>query len=218
VKEVSAPTFYVLNDKLLYAEIRRDGDIVRFEVLNDSVKLGVTIQKKGNSSAIAGQQIRYDLYEIKNTSSAPLQNFYVSDRIPTDAVRITKLFTGTWNQRAVYSVSFKTNYRDYRLLQGNLYNNVNYELSLNPQALGLMEGEYVTDVRFEFGTVQPGFASVDNIIMLCDVLPNLPTGYNIANRADAGGQYAGEWIVNKASWVTIVQQGFNPKPLPKTGY
>lgn len=34
IKEVSAPRYYALNDKTLLAEIRHNGDIVRFEVLN----------------------------------------------------------------------------------------------------------------------------------------------------------------------------------------
>ncbi|MCL2838104.1 MAG: SpaA isopeptide-forming pilin-related protein [Oscillospiraceae bacterium] len=219
IREVSAPRFYQLSDRIIYAEIRRDGDIVRFEVLNDNVRLGTTIQKKGHRQAFAGQQIRYDLYDIRNISTAPLQNFYVYDRIPTDAVRIDRLFTGTWNQRVIYTVSFRTNHRYYRVLRDNLHNNINYEICLNPQTLGLAYGEYVTDIRFEFGTVQPGFANVENIIILCTVLPNLPAGYNFTNRAMVGGQYGGEWILERSSWVTIIQPPFIPnRPLPQTGF
>ena len=46
IKEVSAPRYYALNDKTLLAEIRHNGDIVRFEVLNSSISLNLTVQKK----------------------------------------------------------------------------------------------------------------------------------------------------------------------------
>ena len=45
IKEVSAPRYYALNDRTLLAEIRHNGDIVRFEVLNSSISLNLTIRK-----------------------------------------------------------------------------------------------------------------------------------------------------------------------------
>ena len=64
IKEVSAPRYYALNDKTLLAEIRDNGDIVRFEVLNSSISLNLTIQKKGPNAASPGQTIQYDIYEV----------------------------------------------------------------------------------------------------------------------------------------------------------
>ena len=69
------------------AEIRHSGDIVRFEVLNGSISLDLTVQKKGPNSASPGQTIKYDIYEVANGSSGVLENFYIHDRIPTDATR-----------------------------------------------------------------------------------------------------------------------------------
>lgn len=57
IKEVSAPRYYALNDKTLLAEIRHNGDIVRFEVLNSSISLNLTVQKKGPNAASPGQTI-----------------------------------------------------------------------------------------------------------------------------------------------------------------
>ena len=43
-------------------------------------------------------------------------------------------------------------------------------------------------------------------------------GYQMVNRADAGGKYQGTWQTATANWITIVRKiGTTPK-LPKTGY
>ncbi len=218
IKEVSPPKYYGINTRELWAELKHDGDIVRFELYNESIQLGVTLQKKGNNQIEPGQALYYDLYEIANTSSVPLQNFYLHDRIPTDAVRANKLFTGTFNERLSYSLSFKTNYRDYRTLAANLSSKNDAELSLHPNVLGLMAGEYVTDIRYEFGTVQPGFKSTKNPILQVQFLPTLPSGYKVVNRAEIGGNYYGQWETAQANWITMVTGGQIVQPLPQTGY
>jgi hypothetical protein len=162
--------------------------------------------------------MRYDLYNIGNTSSVPLSNFYLHDRLPTDAVRITKLYTGTWNQRLNYSIYFKTNYKDYRVLASGLQSHINYELSLHPNVLGLAAGEYVTDVRWEFGTVNAGFREVQNPFLFVQVLNGLTSGYSIVNRADVGGKYRDEWQTARTTWLTILIWSPAPPSLPKTGY
>lgn len=83
--------------------------------------------------------------------------------------------------------------------------------------LQLVQGEYVTDVRFEFGTVPSGFSSVVKPTMRVQVLGTVSNGYQIINRADVGGQYLNEWQTAKTTWVTTVRR-FNTTPLPKTGY
>ena len=120
-------------------------------------------------------------------------------------------------QKQYYKVTFKTNLSDYRTLASNLLTSNNYSLSLNAATLGLAQGEYVTDVRFEFGTVPSGFASVVKPTMRVQVLGTVSNGYQIINRADVGGQYLNEWQTAKATWVTTVCR-FNNNPLPKTGY
>jgi uncharacterized surface anchored protein len=219
VTETSPPPYYTGSDKELIAQVKHDGDIVRFTVYNKAIALGVTIDKKGNNQVQAGQTMRYDLYNVGNTSSAQLNSFFLHDRIPTDAVRITKLFTGTWNQRLTYSVYFKTNYKDYRVLASGLQSHINYELSLHPNVLGLAAGEYVTDVRWEFGTVNAGFKEVQNPFLYVQVLTGLTNGYQIVNRADVGGKYLNEWQTARTTWLTTLVGNPTPPPtLPKTGY
>lgn len=78
------------------------------------------------------------------------------------------------------------------------------------------QGGYVTDIRFEFGTVQPGFHEETKPVFYVSVLADLASGYRIINRADAGGRTGDEWIISKDTWVTVVWS--KPKGnLPKTG-
>ncbi|OUN40127.1 hypothetical protein B5G26_14600 [Anaerotignum lactatifermentans] len=219
IKEVSAPRYYALNDKTLLAEIRHNGDIVRFEVLNSSISLNLTIQKKGPNAASPGQTIQYDIYEVQNGSSGTLENFYIHDRIPTDATRALKIVTGTYSERMYYKITYKTNYRDYRVLAENLLTKNSYEYSLHPNVLGLANGEYVTDVRLEFPKASPGFKMLENMSVFCQVMPNMPKDYRIVNRADVGGRYGNEWESAKTSWnITVWTVNTPPVTLPKTGY
>ncbi|MPM99934.1 hypothetical protein SDC9_147129 [bioreactor metagenome] len=94
----------------------------------------------------------------------------------------------------------------------------NYALTLSPTALGLGSGEYVTDVRCEFGTVPSGFQSVVKPTMTVQVLGTVSNGYQIINRADVGGKYLNEWQTAKTSWVTKVYKFATNTTLPKTGY
>jgi uncharacterized surface anchored protein len=219
IKEVSAPRYYALNTRELMAEIRHSGDIVRFEVLNGSISLDLTVQKKGPNSASPGQTIKYDIYEVANGSSGVLENFYIHDRIPTDATRALKVVTGTYSERMYYKITYKTNYRDYRTLAENLLTKNSYEYSLHPNALGLANGEYVTDIRLEFPKASPGFKMLENMSVYCQVMPSIPKDYRIINRADVGGRYGNEWESANTSWNTVVWAAPTPTvKLPKTGY
>ena len=217
VKEVSAPAYFQLSSEKMEAEIEYPNQIIKLSAYNKPAKMGVTIQKTGNREVQPGQMMSYDFSGIANTSNVALNKFFWHDRIPTDAARAISITTGTYNQRLYYKVTFKTNLNDYRTLASNLLTSNNYSLSLNANTLGLAQGEFVTDVRFEFGTVASGFASVMKPTMCVQVLGTVANGYQIINRADVGGQYLNEWQTAKATWATVVRRFHNPQ-LPKTGY
>lgn len=117
-----------------------------------------------------------------------------------------------------YRILYKTNYNDYRVLASNLLSTNNYGFQLN--ALPLQSGEVVTDVYFDFGTVPAGFKSTVKPTLTVSVSPTATNGYNIINRADAGGKYGGTWETNNTSWLTTVRNltPVKKNPLPKTGY
>ena len=217
VTEVSAPKYYQLSGEKMEAEIEYPSQIIKLSAYNKPATLGVTIKKSGNYEVQSGQSMSYDFSGIANTSNVALNHFFWHDRIPTDATRALSISTGTYNARLYYKVTFKTNLNDYRTLASNLLTSNNYSLSLNAATLRLVQGEYVTDVRFEFGTVPSGFSSVMKPTIRVQVLGTMSNGYQIINRADVGGQYLNEWQTAKTTWVTTVRR-FNTTPLPKTGY
>ena len=217
VTEVSAPKYYQLSGEKMEAEIEYPSQIIKLSAYNKPAALGVTIKKSGNYEVQSGQTMSYDFSGIANTSNVALNHFFWHDRIPTDATRALSISTGTYNARLYYKVTFKINLNDYRTLASNLLTSNNYSLSLNAATLRLVQGEYVTDVRFEFGTVPSGFSSVVKPTMRVQVLGTVSNGYQIINRADVGGQYLNEWQTAKTTWVTTVRR-FNTTPLPKTGY
>ena len=217
VTEVSAPKYYQLSGEKMEAEIEYPSQIIKLSAYNKPAALGVTIKKSGNYEVQPGQTMSYDFSGIANTSNVALNHFFWHDRIPTDATRALSISTGTYNARLYYKVTFKTNLNDYRTLVSNLLTSNNYSLSLNAATLRLAQGEYVTDVRFEFGTVPSGFSSVVKPTMRVQVLGSVSNGYQIINRADVGGQHLNEWQTAKTTWVTTVRR-FNTVALPKTGY
>jgi uncharacterized repeat protein (TIGR01451 family) len=216
LKEVAAPQYYQLSGERMEAELAYPGQIVKLSAYNKSASLGAEIKKVGNIEIIAGDSMRYDI-TVKNTSNVPLSNFYWSDRLPTDASRAQLITTGTYNQRLYYRSVYKTDYSGWRLLASNLLSTNNYSFNLSAAALGLMGGETVTNIRYEFGTVAAGFATVIKSTVTVQTLPALASGYQIINRAEVGGQYGGAPQVSTTAWATkVVRFGLVPT-LPKTG-
>ena len=70
---------------------------------------GLDIDKNGIEQAQANDEIKYSFNSLKNTSNVALDNFTWTDNLPYDYVRITKLFTGTYNEDLDYIVKYKTN-------------------------------------------------------------------------------------------------------------
>ena len=176
--------------------------------------LKVTVTKTGNKQLLAGDSMRYDL-TVANNSNVPLENFYLHDRFPTDCATAKTITTGTYNTRLNYQITYKTNYNDYRVLATNLLSTNNYAFDLS--AISLMQDEVVTDVRLEFGKVPAGFASVVKPTVTIQTSANLANGYQVVNRADAGGQYMSQWETGRAAWITLIVK-LNQPNLPKTGY
>ena len=217
IRETKAPVFYSATTQSIEVEIEFSGQIVRVEVLNQSVYTNVSVTKRGYKQVTPSQTIRYDFKNIANNSTVPLNSFYWRDTLPTSAVRLTKIITGTWNQRLSYKVVYKTNLHDYRTLADNLSTMKNYSLDASPAALGLAPNEYVTDFMFVFGTVKAGFAQVDAPYILCWTNSWLNNGYQFANRTDVSGLHGGQWIMATDRWVTTVYKP-GVTTLPKTGY
>ena len=219
VKEISSPQFYSVSDEEVTVYLEHEGQIVQVEYLNESVYTNVSISKSGYTQVVPGQEIRYTFKDIGNNSTVPLDSFYWRDTLPTDAVRLDKIITGTYSARLNYKVVFQTNLNDtQRVLADNLNTQKNYTLDASPAALGLASNEYVTQVTFLFGRVPGGFKQVETPYIYCDVLSNLSHEYRFANKCDVGGMWQNQWVQATDRWVTIIYRGGPVPTLPRTGY
>ena len=216
IQEVTAPAYWQVDPTVHDITLEYAGQIIKLSAYDKPSNLGVTITKRGNAELLAGQTMRYDI-TVANTSNVDLENFFWHDRIPTDVARATVLTTGTYSARLNYRILYKTNYTaDYQVLASNLLTSNNYSFSLN--AIPMQAGEVVTDVYFDFGKVPVGFQSVSGPTLSVVVNGSTVNGYQLVNRADAGGQYQGTWQTAQASWVTIIRKYTSTPTLPKTGY
>ena len=216
IREVTAPSFWQIDPTVHDVTLEYLGQIFKLSAYDKAAKLGVSITKRGNAQVMAGQSMRYDL-TVANTSNVPLESFFWHDKIPYDVARPTMLTTGTYSARLNYRILYKTNYNaSYQVLASNLLTSNNYSFSLN--AIPMQAGEVVTDIYFDFGTVPVGFQSVAKPTLSVMVNGSAVNGYQLVNRADAGGKYQGTWQTATASWVTIIRRLWNTPTLPKTGY
>ena len=220
VREIKAPRFYQLNTQKVEVKLKVEGDVVRIEMYNDAASIKTSIKKTGNYTVDAGDNMRYDITNVANQSNVPLDNFFWHDRIPTDAVRVGTITTGTYNARVWYKITYKTNKNGYRTLADNLLSTNRYSFKVDSGSLKLAIGEYVTDIRYEFGTVPAGFRMTEKATVYVYVPPYMANGYNITNRVDCGGSYQGEWDSSTSAWVTKIHRApiYTKPTLPKTGY
>ena len=220
VRESKAPRFYQLNTQKAEVKLKVEGDVVRIEMYNDAASIKTSIKKTGNYTVDAGDNMRYDITNVANLSNVPLDNFFWHDRIPTDAVRVGTITTGIYNARVWYKITYKTNKNGYRVLADNLLSTNRYSFKVDSGSLKLAVGEYVTDIRYEFGTVSAGFKMTEKATVYVYVPPYMANGYNITNRVDCGGSYQGEWDSSTSAWVTKIHRApiYTKPTLPKTGY
>ena len=214
IREVTAPEYYQLDSTVHDVTLEYAGQIIKIAAFDKPSNLKVTVTKTGNKQLLAGDSMRYDL-TVANNSNVALENFYLHDRFPTDCATVKTITTGTYNTRLNYQITYKTNYNDYRVLATNLLSTNNYAFDLS--AVPLMQGEIITDVRLEFGKVPAGFASEIKPTITMQTKATLANGYQLVNRADAGGQYMSQWETGRAAWITIIIK-LNQPNLPKTGY
>ena len=217
IVESKAADFYGLDQTPIEVEIEYAGQIVKTAMTNKSLYTNVSIQKTGYVEVMPGQQIRYDFSGIGNNSTTSLTSFYWRDTLPTQAVRLDKIVTGTYNVPGNYKVVYKTNLNpSYRTMYDNLSTQQNYVLDASKAALGLAANEYVTEFMVSFGVVPANFRQVEAPQVYATVYAWLTGGSQFVNQADVGGVYNGQWIMATSRWVTKV---YKPsEPLPRTGY
>ena len=190
---------------------------VSITIENTSVDIGLDIDKNGIIQAQPNDEIKYGFNSLKNTSNVSLDNFTWSDNLPYNYVRITKLFTGTYNEDLDYIVKYKTNksedYKEYGTYNTQKNNYIDFT------KVELAEDEFITDFKVEFGTVMPGFEAVEKPFIFAKVLPTVQPEDRWINYTNLTGNYKEHELEDKAEWPTISYgKKLEIKKLPRTGY
>lgn len=243
IQQVTPPNGFQLNNAKLTVNVTSKNDNLRIEVFNKAAYYNMTISAHGQTTAIAGGTVKYYFTDIANNSTSAMDNFFISIKIPTDCMRASTFYTGTYNYQTYYNVEYRTNLRDWRTLATGCSSKSNYNYDLSTRSMGLGVNEYVTDVRLVFPNVISGFKGSMAPTLYCHVLSAVPTGYQAVLRCEVGGQTAatGAWTsngwstgANSGGWNTGASAGgWNsgassittyiygvsiPGTLPKTGY
>jgi hypothetical protein len=217
VREIKAPQYYGINPNEIDCTIEYSGQILRFEVTDEPLMLGVDLTKRGYEEVMPGDVIVYTFSNIANKSNVMLESFYWRDTISKD-MRLEQIITGTYNKLQNYKIVYRTNLSDgYKTIADQVSTKKNHVYDVTPLALGMAGNEYITEIMFVFGSVQPGFSQVEPPKLTMRVNEIVSNSMGVVNQADAGGLYQGEWLQSADRWVTRLYQPL-PSKLPRTGY
>lgn len=218
LKEVdSGSPYYLINSDIFKAEIKEHKEIVDVDIEDNSVDIEVEVEKKGFVETQSKDSIYYNFKNIKNKSNVALDNFTWQDTLPTQALRADKIYTGTWNEDLEYSIWYKTNKNDYKMLVDGLSTQVNNEISFNNAELE--EDEFITEYEFRFGTVKVGFSEVESPILYCNMLDGLGNGFVFTNYTKVFGTYEDKYVEDTDEWTTVTyfKEIKTTQKLPRTG-
>lgn len=218
LKEVdSGSPYYLINSDIFKVEIKEHKEIVDVDIEDDSVDIEVEVEKKGFVETQSKDSIYYNFKNIKNNSNVALDNFTWQDTLPTQALRADRIYTGTWNEDLEYSIWYKTNKNDYKMLVDGLNTQVNNEISFKTAELD--EDEFITEYEFRFGTVKVGFSEIEAPILYCDMLDGLGNGFVFTNYTKVFGTYEDKYVEDTDEWTTVTyfKEIEVTQKLPRTG-
>ena len=117
-----------------------------------------------------------------------------------------------------YRIVYKTNKnKEFKVLKDNLFTDRVYEIDLTK---GLQQGEYITDLKYEFEIVGVGFREVEKPFLYAKVNSNVKKNEQFTNILTIGGRYDMQTVKHEDKFTTTVistTPTFNGK-LPKIGY
>ncbi|MDM8564759.1 SdrD B-like domain-containing protein [Candidatus Halobeggiatoa sp. HSG11] len=121
----------------------------------------ISINKNGPREIMLGNSIDYG-FNVKNTGNVALNNMVIRDTIPPQ-IEVTTLRTGTNNQETFsISIDYQTNVMgidEWKTVAGSPLATPE---SINVSDLGLIGNEYITQLRWQLGTLPVGFRSTSS--------------------------------------------------------
>ena len=106
--ETKCPDYYVKNEKPDVFEITENGQRVIIDIKNKPAEAKIEVEKTGIIQAQPNDEIRYDFNTVANNSNVPVDNFTMTDNLPTDYIEMKKLFTGIYSHELNFNVLYKT--------------------------------------------------------------------------------------------------------------
>lgn len=222
-KEIKSHDLFLNDAEDKIIDILDDGKQVSLEFYDTAVNLELDISKIGINQAQPNDIIRYDFPNLINKSNVALENFTWWDQLPSKYTKITKLYTGTWNEDLTFKVYYKTNKQDYTqygLEYSTLVNNC-----MNFETLELIDesNEYITDIKIEFGIVQSGFTYTEAPFIFVKVDDDVKGTDEWTNKTKLTGNYIDEngnvtkLEDNDEHTTTTYEKELKIKTLPRTG-
>ena len=209
VKEVEAGEWYLLNAEEFFVSINENEQIIDLNITDESQKPDVDIEKTGDIKAEPNQEIKYN-FTIRNTGNVFLNNLTWYDYLPTKYVTLTKIYTGTYNEDLNYSVYYRTNKNDYKLISENFNTQINNCIDFSD--IKLEEGEIITEFKFVFERVDVGFETVINPEVYVKAKNNIEG--EIVNETRVEGDNNGYIVWKADDHITTIEK----KKLPRTGF
>ena len=209
IKEVETSKWYLLDENERNVEVTTNNQIITLTLENQPAKPDEEIVKTGPEKALAREEIEYKI-NIQNTGNVPLDNFIWEDEIPTDYIRVNKIYLGTFNQENSYNLYYKTNMKDeYVLLLEDVSSKTAEEIDFSKELTG---DEYITNIKIDFGTVDVGFKTENDAIIKAKVNSNVKRDDIFENKVLLTSNYKGFNLSKPSSWKTTVYE-----ILPLTG-
>lgn len=217
IQEVEAGQWYLLNAEKQEVEITENEQIVEIMIENHSANPKIEIYKSGPEKAYPGEEIQYD-FLITNSGNTAVSQFTWYDFLPFEQAKITKFYTGTYNQQITYGVYYKTNLKqEYMPVKENLDSQENYYLDLSE--IYLADGEKISEIKVEFGDVAEGFQSVNQPYLILKLNNQLIADTQVINETILEGHYQEYKLTSEDTVTTIIQKKKEEvKRLPRTGY
>ena len=201
VKEVETNQWYLLDKSEKNVEITHNNQVITLALDNTPAKPDEEIVKTGPDKALAGEEIEYKI-NIQNTGNVALDNFVWEDEIPTEYIRVNKMNLGTFNQENNYNLYYKTNLKDeYILLLEDISCKISEEVDFTKE---LVDNEYITNIKLDFGTVDVGFKTENETIIKAKVNSNVKRDDIFENKVVLTSEYKGYKLSKLSSCKTIV--------------
>lgn len=154
--------------------------------------------RQTNDEYSIGQSAVFYIGNIKNTGNVPLEGFAIEDTLPAE-IDVTSITTGQYNSSITVTVKYKTNKTPDWVKWGDDYINPS-NTSLYTADLHLAADEYLTMLRWDFGTVPTGFSNTRNIAVYGTILTTdhdgdpVAPGATITNSAVLYASYGGSGV------------------------